>query len=433
MFFDLTLEKSLRENMRVRAKLLQECDKDPIMQACVMRKCKDDPVYFFEHFVWTMKNDTFFSADLPRNIPFVPFEYQKELIWKIWEDITTGKNLFIEKSRQMGITWLLMGIYLYGFIFHRHRYLIVSQKEEYVDKAGDMRSCFEKLRFFCRMLPTWMLPEGFDAEVGTTHNKFMAMSLSDGSSITGESANPNAGTGGTYHSIFLDEMSKMNHATQINTACAAATPCIIYNSTPLGEGNEYYRMRLKAKAGKIDGVTLHWSLHPMYTREWYDWKTAGMTPEKVAQELEISYNASIEGAVYRRFQPVPHGDVEFGQFEYDYKLPLFCSIDNSHGGKDNHAYIVFQTTPEGKIRIIDTVQLPPQTSITEAASFIAKQPLAGIVMDDYTFGFFSRWKIYKPATFISDPYDAHSTWNNSSVAKEYAKYGITLLTPKTIQ
>lgn len=194
-----------------------------------------------------------------------------------------------------------------------------------------MRSCFEKLRFFARLLPVWMLPDGFSPEVGTTHNKFMAMSLPDGSSITGESANPNAGTGGTYHCIFLDEMAKMNNATQINTACAAATPCIIYNSTPLGEGNEYYRMRLKAKEGKIDGVTLHWSLHPMYTKEWYEWKAAGMTPEKIAQELEISYNASIEGAVYRRFHPKPHGDVEFGKFEYDYKLPLYCSIDNSHG------------------------------------------------------------------------------------------------------
>lgn len=53
-------------------------------------------------------------------------------------------------------------------------------------------------------------------------------------------------------------------------------------------------------------------------------------------------------------------------------------------------------------------------------------------MDDYTFEFFSRWKLYKPAIFIADPYDTHTKWNNSSISKEYAKFGITLLTPKVI-
>jgi hypothetical protein len=55
-----------------------------------------------------------------------------------------------------------------------------------------------------------------------------------------------------------------------------------------------------------------------------------MTAEAIAQELEISYNSSIEGAVYKRFHPIPSGDVEFGKFEYDYSLPLYVSIDNSH-------------------------------------------------------------------------------------------------------
>jgi len=412
--------------------MLDEAEKDPVLQACIIRKCMADPVYFFENFLWTMKNDTFFTKDMPRDIPFMPFEYQKELIRRIWKDIQEWKNIFIEKSRQMGITWLMMGVFYYWFLFHRQRYLIVSQKQEYVDKAWDMRSCFEKLRYFTRLMPKWMLPEDFSADVWTRWNKYMAMSLPDGSSITWESANPNAWTWGTYHCIFLDEMAKMQNASQINTACAAATPCIIYNSTPLGEWNEYYRMRLKAREWKIDWVTLHWSLHPLYDQAWYDWKTAWMTPEKIAQELEISYNASVEWAVYKRFHPKPVWDIEIGDFRYDYTLPLYCSIDNSHWGTDNHAIIVFQTTPLWKIRIIDTIQLPSKTSITECASFLAKQPIAWFVMDDYTFNFFSKWKTYKPAVFIADPYDTHTTWNDTSISKEYAKFGINLVTPMTV-
>lgn len=40
---------------------------------------------------------------------------------------------------------------------------------------------------------------------------------------------------------------------------------------------------------------------------------------------------------------------------------------------DNHAVIFAQTTPEGKIRIIDSVQFPSLTSNDEAASLLSKQ------------------------------------------------------------
>lgn len=35
----------------------------------------------------------------------------------------------------------------------------------------------------------------------------------------------------------------MANASQINTAAARATGCRIFNSTPNGKGNEYYRVR----------------------------------------------------------------------------------------------------------------------------------------------------------------------------------------------
>ncbi len=429
MFINEEYEKQLIENLRERAEILMKSEKDTILQSYLKKKCEDDIVFFFRYFLYTMKNDVFFSKSMPRDIPFVPFEYQEKLIRKIWDDINNWRNLFIEKSRQMWITWLLMWVYLYWFIFHSQRYHIISQKEELVDKAWDMRSCFEKLRYFARLLPKRMLPEWFSPESWTQRNKYMGMSTKDNASITWESANPNAWTWWTYNSIFLDEMSKMSNATQINTACAAASPCTIYNSTPLWEWNEYYRMRKKAMEAKIDWVRLHRSLHPLYTKEWYEWKTAGMQPEAIAQELEISYNASVEWAVYKRFHPKPEWDVEFGEFKYDYNLPLYVSIDNSHWWKDNHAIIVAQTTHEGKIRIIDSIQLPSYTNVTECASYLAKQPIQSLQMNDTMYRFFNKFKTYKPAIFIWDPYDTHTNMINTTISKEYAKFWISLATP----
>ena len=90
----------------------------------------------------------------------------------------------------MGISWIIVAIFVYGFIFHNHKYLILSQKQDDVDKIGDVKSLFEKARFIIRNLPNWMLPKGFNKN---EHMSYMRISRPDSTgSITGESANPNA-------------------------------------------------------------------------------------------------------------------------------------------------------------------------------------------------------------------------------------------------
>lgn len=66
------------------------------------------------------------------------------------------------------------------------------------------------------------------------------------------------------------------------------------------------------------------------------------------------------------------------------------------------------------------------------AHFMAKRPLQG-VLDDKTRDFFLRWMTYKNAIYISDPYDTESTMNDTSIAAEYAKVGINLLTPEILK
>ena len=93
----------------------------------------------------------------------------------------------------MGLSWLIIGIFVYGYIFHNHKYLCVSQSEDDVDKSGDMQSLFEKIRFMIANIPKWMLPKGLERMKGTEHNKHMAITRADGSgSISGKSASPRA-------------------------------------------------------------------------------------------------------------------------------------------------------------------------------------------------------------------------------------------------
>lgn len=205
----------------------------------------------------------------------------------------------------------------------------------------------------------------------------MGISRSDGSgSISGKSASADAGRGSSKRAIFMDEMASMQYGTQINSACASATNCRIMNSTPKGKFNEFYRMREVAYAEypAVVGLRYHWSEHPFYTDEWYEAQRATYKGREwaCAQELDIDYTGSVEGAVYKMWNTVKIGKGK--NFEYDYRLKTYVIVDNSQGGNDNHAIIVAQTWRD-QIRIIDSLMLPPQTSVTECVSLLAKRPV----------------------------------------------------------
>lgn len=64
----------------------------------------------------------------------------------------------------MGVSWLLCAFSLWGWLFHDWKILFLSQKEDFVDKIGDMQSLFQKIRFMTSELPVWMLPPTFDID-----------------------------------------------------------------------------------------------------------------------------------------------------------------------------------------------------------------------------------------------------------------------------
>lgn len=243
-------------NLKERVELLAKAKSNPKLQALEIEMCRRNPLYFFNTYLYTDKNKTIFTDDSPDVLPFILFPFQEEYVTEVWKSITEGNkpvaerdpneltNVFVEKSRQMGLSWMTCGIFLYGFLFHQHKYTIISRTADEVDKLGDMDSMFEKIRFMIRNLPSWMLPKGFSKEMSKDRtNAYMNISDPNSqASITGKTANPDAGRGGTRNAIFMDEMAFMQHASAINKAATANSPCVIYNSTPNGEGNEFYRM-----------------------------------------------------------------------------------------------------------------------------------------------------------------------------------------------
>jgi len=432
---------NIKENIYDRATLFQKYDEDKELKKHIFVACEKDPIYFFKYFLYTDRNASLIPESFWSKVPFILFEFQEDFVrdaWdaiKMWQkpvqDRTEPTDMFSEKSRQMWFSWVFAGLQLYAYLFHNMKSLYISKKEDEVDKAWDIKSHFEKIRFMIRWLPNWILPKWLQKEIWTDCNKNMNISRKDWTwSIIWESANPNAWRWWTFSFVIFDEMAFMQYAQAINMSISSATPCRFFNSTPNWEWNEYYRMRKLAIEEKVRYHRCHWSENPLYTKEWYKWKIKWMTKEQIAQELEIDYNVALKGRVYPNFRG------ETYDVDYNPTKPLYVIIDNSHWWSDPHAVIVMQPEYETQYRnIIDSVTM--NCDIPDMANFLAWAPK--IALNDNELAFQNRYQNYnwRQATFISDPYDTHTKVVNNHhpdgmvIYDEYAKVWIHLNIPNT--
>lgn len=294
-------------------------------------------IFFIENFGWTYNP----KMSL-KNFPFILFEFQKRAIRSIVEHIDSGRDVFLEKSREMGVSWIVFCyIALWYWLFREgSNGLLGSYKEKLVDDRS-IDSLFGKIDYAIANLPKWMLPNGFIEKRHRT--KLKLANPENGNVITGDTMNPNFGRGSRKTYIAFDELAFWDYAKDAWESAGDATNCRIANSTP--NGQDYYA---KLRKSGIDVVTLHWREHPLKDMEWYNYECKRRTEEEIAQELDISYTKSKEGRVYQEWN---ENNIIWGNYEYDDSLPLYVGMD--FGKTDDTAIIWAQPSKEG-LRIIDT-------------------------------------------------------------------------------
>ncbi len=303
------LPKTYRENLEARHQILERARYDKAYREEVRELFFRDPIFAFNAF--------FFTLDVRRrpqhHQPFCTYPYQDLAILDITNAILNKEDLVIEKSRDMGCSWLVLMCYFWIWLNPQGGadFLLGSRIEDYVDKRGDMRTLMQKIRYALYRLPVWLRPKGFSPK---KHDNFMKLENPEsGATITGESNNPNFSTGGRYLSVFYDEFAKWESTDeQAWTAGGDATPSRIAVSTPFGAAGKYYDL---VTDGKTKKLTLHWSLHPLknpglacvwpkhddadefidekhyvgLTSDWYEAQILRREAKEVAQELDIDY------------------------------------------------------------------------------------------------------------------------------------------------
>src|SRR3990167_2095104 len=138
-----------------RAEIIRACQSNYAKRAAALALCRKDILSFFKYFLWT-----FDPRKEIKDVPFVLYEpYQTEYVKNINQDIISEEDSLTEKSRDMGVTWMILGVFVYRWLYFDENFLVGSKTEDDCDTIGDMKTHFERMRYMIEKLPDWMLKE----------------------------------------------------------------------------------------------------------------------------------------------------------------------------------------------------------------------------------------------------------------------------------
>ncbi len=237
-------------------------------------------------------------------MPFVLFPKQRELVKFLFECVHGETSGLIEKSRDMGATWVCAAFSVWLLLFRPGAAIGWGSRQQIlVDRLGVMDSIFEKMRAILQEVPKELLPP----DVELHYMRILCPSL--GTSIVGESGD-DIGRGGRTLIYFKDESAHYERPENIEAALADNTNVQIDISSVRGTGNVFHRRReggveWHSSTGVTHGRTnifvMDWRDHPDKDEKWYNARRRKAEDDGLlhifAQEVDRNYSASVEGTI----------------------------------------------------------------------------------------------------------------------------------------
>lgn len=258
--------KTIAENIKFRRDVYLKCRPSAEAQSLMRAYCKDNILFFFNTWLWA--EDPFIEKGLRHGVesmrvrPIVTYPFQDDFVLELQSAIRKGEDFIRDKSRDMLATYMVLGVYIHGWLFHSQKHMITSWKEDEIDGKDDTSTHFGKLRFNLKRFPLWLLPEGFDWKKNSSYMKLQ--NPESGATLTGSAATASLASGRREDSIFMDELSKWEkHDSEAWKSASDATRCKIGIWTPHGSGNKAAQLMLGTEV-KNKGH-LYWWLHPEKT------------------------------------------------------------------------------------------------------------------------------------------------------------------------
>ena len=255
----LMVPKRIGANLEWRAKLLADAADDEGYQKDLYTACAISPLFWINAFCWTYRQkitDPATGRDRPvtgneAHVPFVTWDIQDEAInslercMDIQGEYDGGQDALIDKSRDMGATWIIVAMFHHPWLFVDNVNLLwVSATASDVDMhpTTNPDTIFYKHDYINFWLPDWMRPP--------VHRRNMHIDNKlRGNSLDGEATTANVGRGGRRTAIGFDEFAAVEDGDGMLSASSDTTSCRVFNSTPKGPGTAFTRIRNATLAG----------------------------------------------------------------------------------------------------------------------------------------------------------------------------------------
>ena len=191
--------------------------RDPELLAAVKVHYKQNPIDFIND--WMMTYDPRQAAPYS---PLILFPKQEKLISFLDESMQIKEDGLIEKSRDVGITWVCCAYAVWAWLFKEGVKIgFGSRKEKLVDELGNIDSIFEKMRVIIRFLPNEFLPV-YQDQLGSwlTYKEdrdatYLRIINRETSAMISGEAGDNIGRGGRSTMYFKDESAFYERAEKI--------------------------------------------------------------------------------------------------------------------------------------------------------------------------------------------------------------------------
>ena len=301
----LLVPKDPIKNIQYRANLLAKAEDDVILQEDLMAACSQSLLFFINAFVMTFHQFDV-EPETGRRIkainahnPFVTWEVQDDLCNVFEKCLEVGEDVLINKSRDMGASWLCIAFMHWLWLFQENEQLLeLSRTEDYVDKPGNMKALFQKHDYINKWLPDWMLPPGVGYRE-KHRSKMHMLNVYRNNCIDGESTTANAASGDRRLVSLLDEFAKVDNGADMRSATRDASYMRIINSTVAGPGTEYSKWKNDGTIkvfplmywdhpdkGKGRYVTQHPITNIWEIRSpWFDEECKVRSPREIAREI----------------------------------------------------------------------------------------------------------------------------------------------------
>lgn len=259
--------------------------------------CGMDCKYFLENFCWIERKET------GEILPFVPYDYQ----WEILRLIQSGQNIVINKSRRVGVSWMVAAYVAWLVNFHEGiNVLLLSKKED------DAKKLLRKVKFILNNLAYHdskhlrrSTPASFlRGEIGVDNQQLFTILYRDDegnqsthSEVASLTMTTDAGRSEGATLIFWDECAFAKPDDEATWASIVPTTLrggkYILASTPNMVGGVFWSLVRDGQAGISEGYIykeVHWSEAGITHEQVLAVKQAmKMTDEMFLQEFELQF------------------------------------------------------------------------------------------------------------------------------------------------